>query len=92
MLRVAWFALAVSVISAQDLMRLPAGVTRAGEPIPSLVTPDDFDYDTKKLRILLAGGGANAIAAIEDYYSNGGTEQLRARIERPRGQVRDHRA
>ncbi len=80
MYRVAWFALGVSLLPAQDLMRLPAGVTRAGEPIPSLVTRDDFDYGTKKLRILIAGGGAKAIAAIEEYYSNGGTEQLRARV------------
>jgi rhamnogalacturonyl hydrolase YesR len=81
MRRFVWVALAVPAALAQSgPMRLPAGVTRGGESIPSLVTSEDFDYETKKLRILIVGGGERAVEAVEDFYSNAGTEQLRGRM------------
>ena len=58
------------------LIHTSIGVTRKGTPIPAVITKDDWDYDVKKVRILLVAGldgskhtTAAAINVIKRYYS-----------------------
>lgn len=62
---------AEKVESLLDQLGLPGviktsiGVTRKGTPIPALITKDDLDYFTPKMRILLVGGLDGSDASVQ---------------------------
>ncbi len=52
------------------VMESAVGVTRAGAEIRCLITEDDFDFATPKVRILIVGGGKNTEAAMRWFYAS----------------------
>lgn len=46
----------ISAFKLDGMIRTAIGVTRDDTPIPAFVSPEDFNYETKKFRILLVGG------------------------------------
>jgi rhamnogalacturonyl hydrolase YesR len=66
------------------MIRTSIGVTRRGTPIPALITSDDLDFDTPKIRILLVGGldGSDATARtalmfVRWFYGSKKAEKFR---------------
>jgi len=65
--------LPVSLLCAAESVRVmesAVGVTRAGAEIRCLITGDDFDYATPKVRILMVGGGKSTAAAMQWFYES----------------------
>ena len=56
---------ALKTFGSPGVLRSAIGVTRRGTTIPSFLTADAFDYDTKKTRILLVGGLDGSKESVE---------------------------
>lgn len=73
-------------LAAPGVLWSAVGVTRRGTAIPALLTADDFDYNTRKTRVLLIGGidggqaSTDAVAdAIRWFYNAPEAKALRAK-------------
>lgn len=73
-------------LAAPGVLWTALGVTRGGTAIPALVTADDFDYASKKTRVLVVAGldgGEGSSRAVEEalrwFYNDPAAAKLRAR-------------
>ena len=41
---------------APEIVSVPVGLTGSRKPIEALISPDDLDYGTRKVRVLVVGG------------------------------------
>ena len=61
------------------VMESAVGITRAGAEIRCVITDDDFDYATPKIRLLLVGGGKSSEDAMRWFYESPRAGRYRAR-------------
>ena len=65
--------LPVSLLCGAESIRVlesAAGITRDGAEIRCLISNDDFDFATPKVRILIVGGGKGTEAAMRWFYES----------------------
>ena len=73
-------------VKIPGMIRSAIGVTRAGTSIPCLITDDDLNYNTHKIRVLLIGGYDSrtkvetVLQALNWFYTSKEAAKYRARI------------
>ena len=78
---------AVEKAASPGVIRSAMGITRRETPIPSLLTADDLDYNSRKIRILLVGGldgspgSVDAVLeAMKWFYTAPGGKRFRTKF------------
>src|SRR3954468_17998211 len=69
-----WILCAAEQLS---VLESTAGLTHTGAEIRTLVTRDDFDYGTPKIKILVVGGSQNTTAAVRWFYESSKADRYR---------------
>lgn len=72
--------IASSAFAQPGTVRSAVGVTRDGAPIAAILTAGDFQYETKKIRVLVTGEPGAVTRAAEWFFTDRAAAGLRKRF------------